>query len=140
MKIIEKAGLMLASLAVVGAGAVAVVQPVSAVTCPASSLRTSAKTLAQCNTYNPDADSDVNVMDTAKRIINMVLGVIGFVAVVMVIVGGFQYATSSGDAAKVTKAKNTIMYGIIGMVIALLAYAIVNFVLDQIFNQGQKSE
>lgn len=74
-----------------------------------------------------------DLMDTLQQIINVALGLIGFVAVVMIILGGFQYITSSGDAAKVTKAKNTILYGIVGLVIALLAFAIVNFVLTNVF-------
>ena len=72
-------------------------------------------------------------MTTLNTILNVALGLIGFVAVVMIVVGGLQYTTSSGDAGKVTKAKNTIMYGVIGLVVALLAFAIVNFVLTNIF-------
>jgi multisubunit Na+/H+ antiporter MnhB subunit len=60
--------------------------------------------------------------------------VLGFVAVVVIILGGVQYTTSSGDPAKVKKAKDTILYGIIGLVVALLAYAIVNFVLSSLSN------
>ena len=74
-------------------------------------------------------------MDTVKNIINVAVGVIGVVAVIMVIIGGYQYATSVGDAGKVKNAKNTIMYGIVGLVIALLAYAIVNFVLEGLFGK-----
>ena len=73
-----------------------------------------------------------------KNIINVILYAVGIVAVVMMILGGFQYITSSGDAAKVTKAKNTILYGIVGLVIAILAYAIVNFVITNI--GGSKEE
>ena len=51
----------------------------------------------------------------------------------MVILGGIQYSTSQGDAGKVKKAKDTIMYGIIGLVVAILAFAIVNFVLQNVF-------
>lgn len=65
-------------------------------------------------------------------IINGVLYVIGILAVIMVIIGGVQYTTSGGDSAAVTKAKNTILYGIVGLVIAILAYAIVNFVINRI--------
>jgi hypothetical protein len=71
--------------------------------------------------------------DTIKLIINLVIYAIGFVAVAMVILGGVQYSTSSGDATKVKKAKDTILYGIIGLVVAILAFAIVNFVLDGVF-------
>ena len=66
---------------------------------------------------------------TVIGIINAVIGVLGLVAVVVVIIGGVQYMTSSGDAGKVKKAKDTILYGIIGLVICILAFAIVNFVI-----------
>ena len=58
--------------------------------------------------------------------------VVGILAVVMIIIGGIQYTTSGGDQAAVTKAKNTILYGIVGLVIAILAYAIVNFVIRKV--------
>ena len=62
-------------------------------------------------------------------IINAVIFIIGIIAVIMVILGGVTYATSQGDPGKVKKGKDTILYGIIGLVVALLAFAIVNFVL-----------
>ena len=61
------------------------------------------------------------------------IGLIGFVAVIVIILGGVQYTTSAGDSSKVKKAKDTIMYGIIGLVIALMAYSIVNFILSNVF-------
>lgn len=82
-----------------------------------------------------DNGGNRDLMTTVNTIINVVLGVIGLVAVVMIILGGVQYTTSSGDAAKVKKAKDTILYGIIGLVVALLAFAIVNFVLGNIFSR-----
>ena len=66
-------------------------------------------------------------------IINVVIGIIGFVAVMVIILGGVQYTTSAGDSGKVKKAKDTIMYGIIGLVVALMAYSIVNFILSNVF-------
>ena len=54
----------------------------------------------------------------------------------MIIVAGFQMTTSAGDAAKVAKAKNTMLYAIIGLIITLLAYAIVNFVLKSAFGMN----
>ena len=63
------------------------------------------------------------------KIINILLWAIGIVSVIMLIIGGFRYATSNGDSNQVTAAKNTIMYAVIGLVIAMFAYAIVNFVL-----------
>lgn len=67
-----------------------------------------------------------------KTIVNILLFIIGAVAVIMIIVGGFRYVTSAGNASSVTAAKNTILYAVVGLVIALLAYAIVNFVLKSI--------
>ena len=69
------------------------------------------------------------LMDVVARIINVVIGIVALVAVVMLIVGGVSYTTSAGGASKVKKAKDTILYGIIGVVVALLAFAIVNFVI-----------
>lgn len=67
-----------------------------------------------------------------KIITNTALFLIGAISVIMLIYGGITYTLSAGDSTKVTNAKNTIMYAIIGIVVALLAYAIVNFVLGQL--------
>jgi len=72
--------------------------------------------------------------DTIITIINAILGIVGLIAVVMVILGGISYMTSAGDAGKVKKGKDTILYGIIGLVIVGLAFAIVNFVIKNIIN------
>ena len=66
------------------------------------------------------------------NITSTILYVLGILSVVMLIVGGVKYAMSAGDAKAVTDAKNTILYALIGLVIAILAYAIVNFVLGVI--------
>ena len=75
---------------------------------------------------------DNNLLDSVTGIINGVIAVLGFVCVVVMIVGGVNYMTSAGDTNKVTKAKNTILYGLIGLVICVLAFAIVNFVITNI--------
>jgi hypothetical protein len=75
--------------------------------------------------------SDLNSM--IGTIINVIIWAVGLIAVFMIVFGGIQYSTSAGDSGKVKKAKDTIMYGIIGLVISLLAYAIVNFVLTNLF-------
>ena len=75
--------------------------------------------------------------DTIIKIVNGILGVIGLVAVVMVILGGIQYMTSAGDPGKVKKGKDTILYGLIGLVIVGLAFAIVNFVIGNVINNPE---
>ena len=64
-------------------------------------------------------------------VVNILLFIIGAVSVIMLIYGGIRYTTSGGNANSVTAAKNTIMYAIIGLVVAILAYAIINFVISQ---------
>ncbi len=70
--------------------------------------------------------------NTFSNIINVIIGIVGFITILMIIIGGIMYATSSGDSGKAKKAKDTIMYGLIGLVIALLAFAIVNFVMGKV--------
>lgn len=65
------------------------------------------------------------------QIINVLLFVIGVIAVIMIILGGIRYVLSNGDSAQINSAKNTVLYSVIGLVVALLAYAIVNFVVAQ---------
>ena len=66
-----------------------------------------------------------------KDVVNILLFIIGAVSVIMLIYGGIRYTTSGGNANSVTAAKNTIMYSIIGLVVAILAFAVVNFVVKQ---------
>jgi hypothetical protein len=67
-------------------------------------------------------------------VVNVLLFVIGAISVIMLIIGGIRYTISAGDSGAVTAAKNTIMYAIIGLVIAFLAFAIVNWVLGQLIS------
>ncbi len=66
-----------------------------------------------------------------RTITNTLLFAIGVVAVIMLIVGGFRYIFSGGNSQNVNAAKDTILYAVIGIVVALLAYAIVQFILGQ---------
>lgn len=75
-------------------------------------------------------DGDLNSI--IQTVVNTLLFIIGAVSVIMLIFGGFRYVTSGGDSAAVTSAKNTILYAVIGLVVALLAYAVVDWVLDQL--------
>lgn len=69
-------------------------------------------------------------------IVNAMLFIIGFLSVIMLIFGGLRYIISGGNAAAVTTAKNTILYAIVGLIIAIFAYAIVNFVIGSITGTG----
>ena len=128
LKALIVAGLM--ALTSLG-GVLALGETAGAVTCPTGSQRPSATSLAECNL--PQEAAGDSLMTRVTKVINLVLGAIGLVAVVVIIIGGISFITSQGDSSKVTKARNTILYGIVGLVIALLAYAIVNFVLKGVF-------
>lgn len=69
-------------------------------------------------------------------IVNTMLFIAGVLSVVMLIVGGLRYTISGGNAATVSAAKNTILYAIVGLVIALLAYAAVNWILGTLSTGG----
>ncbi len=119
----------------------------AAIECPPGSLRNpngegyvevpGITSVAQCNL--PAEKENEGFLSRAVVIINVILGVVGFVAVVMIIMGGISFITSQGDSGKVTKAKNTVLYGIIGLVVALLAFTIVNFVLSSIFSTEKQA-
>ena len=66
------------------------------------------------------------------QLTSIALAIVGALSVIMLIWGGVRYIISGGDSKKITDAKNTILYAIIGLIIAVLAYAIVRFVLNTI--------
>ena len=78
----------------------------------------------QCNLVKSNQKLDNQVW----RILQVVFGILGGIAVIMIVIGGFMYSVSAGDAGKVKNAKNTILYAVIGLVIALFATAIVSFI------------
>lgn len=104
-----------------GVFAVAVVANASALT-----LQEGAQA-AQCDGCPSDLFGDKGIF---KQVTNTILYIVGIIAVVMLIIGGIKYLLSGGDSKKVTDAKNTVLYAIIGLVICFLSFAIVNFVIS----------
>jgi hypothetical protein len=84
----------------------------------------------ECAKNDDQVDKLVGGDGAVNVIISTLLFAIGILSVVMLIYGGIKYSISAGDAAKVTSAKNTIMYAVVGLVVALAAYAIINFVVS----------
>ena len=82
---------------------------------------------ARCSGCPEDLFGETGVF---RQITDIVLYIAGAVAVIMLIIGGIRYVVSGGDSKKVTDAKNTVLYAIIGLVIVFLAYAIVHFVIS----------
>lgn len=78
---------------------------------------------------NNPISGDNGILISAMRILSFVVGV---ASVIMLIVGGIKYITSSGDANSITSAKNTILYALIGLVVFIFSQAIVIFVINRI--------
>jgi hypothetical protein len=76
----------------------------------------------------PQAKADQNAI---KTVIQITLTIVGGISVIMVIIGGIKYAGSQGDPAGTAKAKNTIIYALIGVVVAILATTIVQFTVGR---------
>lgn len=78
------------------------------------------------------ANKDDKAQPMITTVINTILIILGIIAVVMIIIGGIRYTLSGGDSGAVQSAKNTILYAVVGLVIAILAFAIVNFVIARL--------
>lgn len=69
---------------------------------------------------------------------NVMLFIVGAISVIMIVIGGLRYVISGGNTTNVTAAKNTILYAVVGLVVAMLAYALINFVITS-FMPGASS-
>ena len=87
---------------------------------------------AECAQQMLPGNNQKTIHETARDIINVVLSAISILAVIVIIIGGVQFSTSQGDPQKTQRAKNIILYALVGLLVALLAFAIVNFVLGSL--------
>ncbi len=74
-----------------------------------------------------------------SEISSVLLFIVGAVAVIMIVIGGLRYVISGGDASQVQAAKNTILYALVGIIVAILAYAAVNFVINSFVPTGSST-
>ena len=100
--------------------------------CTGSNLQFTDNPTDQCSSAGSDANDQIN--NIVHTIVNLLSAIVGIVAVIMIIVGGFRYITSGGNDTSVTSAKNTILYAIIGLVVVALAQLIVRFTLSKLTN------
>jgi len=120
-------GLLVVPVLALGVSAIVPASATYAADCDTSNLNIS--TGADC-AQGDNTQSDLfGPTGIFKTITNVLLFIIGAVAVIMLIIGGIRYTISGGDSGAVTSAKNTILYAVVGIIVAVLAYAIVNFVL-----------
>jgi len=92
---------------------------------------------AQAVSLGFEYTSDINlgtrdIRSTISAIINVLLGFLGVIAVVIILLGGFKWMTAGGGEDKIGEAKKLITAGIIGLIIILAAYAIAQFVIEQL--------
>jgi cytochrome bd-type quinol oxidase subunit 2 len=107
----------------------------AAAACPAGANQASCQACEGIGLTGGDCDSKSNgINKLLNKVINIVSAIVGFVAVVMIIVGGFKYITSGGDSNKVAAAKNTLVYALVGLVIVALAQFLVHVVLNKADN------
>ena len=106
------------------------VKPVSAFTCPDKTIREneSVSALSECNVEKTDGDK--SLMSNVSMLINVFASVMGFLAVGMIVYGGFMLLTAQGDPARIKRGKDVVLYSVIGVILVMLAYAIVNFVMN----------
>ena len=74
-------------------------------------------------------DDTMELGDIINRVINVLLFLVGALSVVFIIVAGIYFSISNGNAEQVKRAKNTMTYAVIGLIVSILSYAIVNFVI-----------
>ena len=83
------------------------------------------------DTCGPSGKEECTLAYRVQQVVNVLLFLIGAVSVIMIILGGIRYVLSNGEASQIAAAKNTILYAVIGLIVSLLAYAIVGFVVEQ---------
>lgn len=74
----------------------------------------------------------------ASKVVNVMLFIVGILAVIMIIFSGIRYITAHGDKGQIESAKNTLIYSIVGLVVAIIAYAIVSWVTG-LFSSGSSA-
>jgi hypothetical protein len=105
---------------------------VPAVALAATSKDTVCTALGSNANCTSNAHGSTSVNNIIKATVNILSWVVGLVAVIMIIVGGFRYVTAGGDSSNVAAARSTIVYAIVGLVVAASAQAIVHFVLAKV--------
>ncbi len=83
----------------------------------------------QCSKNESQPESVTGEGGVFQTITNVLLFLIGAISVIMIIYGGIRYTISGGDSTAVQSAKNTILYAVVGLIVAILAFAVTNFVI-----------
>lgn len=107
--------------------------PLAVLASDASRICNGAPGLGGGNACKPDIGKQLDgAGGFISTIVNTILFLAGSIAVIVLVFGGFRYVTSTGDASRIKQAKETIMYAIVGIIVAILAYAIVAFTVNRL--------
>lgn len=127
-KIFHTIGLVVfAAFAAVSSGALA--SPTYAVDLSKACAEGDVKQSALCQ--GDVANENLKTGSFIKNLTDTLLFLLGTISVIMIIIGGIRYTTSNGDASQTKSAKDTIMYSVVGLVVALMAWGIVGFVINR---------
>lgn len=91
------------------------------------------------DTASDCSEEPTKVNSALETVVDIFSFVVGVVAVIMIIIGGLKYVTSTGDAGSAASARNTIIYAVVGLVVVVLAQFIVKFTVNKTA-QGSKPE
>lgn len=83
---------------------------------------------------NNTDDKDNPVLVLLTNVVNLLLITVGVLAVFMIIFSGFRYLKSNGESNKIAEAKNTLLYAIVGLLVAIFANRLIIFVLNRLYN------
>ena len=78
--------------------------------------------------------STTPIDNTLSNVVNLLSAIAGVIAVIMIVVAGFKYTTAAGDSGKISSAKTTLIYAIVGVIIVGISQILVRFVLNKTFN------
>ena len=131
LQVIKRKFLVIAtSLTIVVVGGLALAPMVYAAPSDAATQACAGVTAAAGGSCTSDSSgSDINKL--VNTIINLLSWIIGVLAVIILIFGGFKFVISAGDSGRITSARSTIIYALVGLVVVALAQTIVKFVIGQ---------
>lgn len=119
--------LLASSALLLGMGVGVLVQPATVGAAPVDVLQ-------KCNSESKvcQGTGKSSLFTLVENIINLLLTIIGIIAVIMIVIGGIRYTTSAGDPGQTKSARDTIIYAVVGLVIAIMSYGLVNWVIGRL--------
>lgn len=106
---------------------------ISGISYAAPALDQNAKSGFEKGIKDSGGSSEDTVTVTIQNVINLLIFIAGIIAVIYILIGGIRYVLSNGDSGAAKKARDNILYALIGLVVAVSAYSVVNLILFRVF-------